>query len=133
MFDMTKVKGDCFQIIGVDVFIDSQLKAWVLEVNDSPSLNINFNKEGGKGEGLITLPSEVDKHIKTLIVGEALKMMLKHKKSERYSLENYKCWLRLQTQEFSLSHFLKGAKLFQSLGHCEHITCSKFSKLGKKL
>jgi len=73
---MSKAKGDCFQIIGVDVFIDSDLKAWVLEINDSPSLNINLCKEGGKGEGLIKLDSEVDKHIKTKIVGTALKMLV---------------------------------------------------------
>jgi hypothetical protein len=94
-------------------------------------LNINLNKEGGKGEGLITLPSEVDKHIKTSIVSAALKMMLKHKKkAERWDLTSYKCWKRLQTNEV-LIEFLCAAKLFQSLAHSEHITCSKFSKLGK--
>ena len=51
---MSTAKGDCFQIIGVDVFIDKNLKPWVLEINDHPSMNINFNKEGGVGEGLIT-------------------------------------------------------------------------------
>ena len=29
-------------------------------------MNINLNKEGGKGEGLLTYKSEVDKYIKTL-------------------------------------------------------------------
>ena len=76
---MAKAKGDCYQIIGVDVFIDAKLKAWVLEVNDNPSLNINLNKEGGKGQGLITLPSEVDKYIKTRIVGSTIKMLMKTK------------------------------------------------------
>ena len=77
--DMEVAKGDCFQIIGIDVFIDKKLDAWVLEINDSPSLNINLNKEGGKGEGLITIPSEVDRYIKTKTVGSAINLMLKTK------------------------------------------------------
>ena len=43
-------------------------------------MNINFNKEGGKGEGLITQPSEVDKYIKTRILFQAFKLMLKNTK-----------------------------------------------------
>ncbi len=39
-------KGDCFQILGFDIFIDGDLKAWVLEINDHPSLNILLTKEG---------------------------------------------------------------------------------------
>lgn len=37
---MNTAKGDCFQIIGLDIFIDNDLKAWILEINSSPSLNI---------------------------------------------------------------------------------------------
>jgi D-alanine-D-alanine ligase-like ATP-grasp enzyme len=73
---METAKGDLFQIIGVDVFIDKNLKPWVLEINDSPSMNINLNKEGGKGEGLITLKSEVDKYIKTRVLYQTFKLML---------------------------------------------------------
>lgn len=36
--DLANAKGDCYQVIGIDVFIDRGLKAWVLEINDSPSL-----------------------------------------------------------------------------------------------
>jgi hypothetical protein len=31
--------------LGIDVLIDENLKAWALEVNGSPSLNIFFEKE----------------------------------------------------------------------------------------
>lgn len=65
---MSQAKGDCFQIIGVDVFIDNDLKPWVLEVNDSPSMNINICKEGGVGQGLIKEASEVDRYIKSRIL-----------------------------------------------------------------
>ena len=33
-------RGDCFQILGFDIFIDKDLKPWVLEINDHPSMNI---------------------------------------------------------------------------------------------
>ena len=34
-----------FQILGFDLMLDKNLKAWVLEVNDHPSLNIYFSTE----------------------------------------------------------------------------------------
>ena len=36
-------QGKPFQILGLDLLIDAELKAWVLEINDHPSLNIYFN------------------------------------------------------------------------------------------
>ena len=40
-----EVKGKPFQILGFDLLIDQKLKAWILEINDHPSLNIYFEKE----------------------------------------------------------------------------------------
>ena len=37
--------GKPFQILGFDLIVDNKLKAWILEVNDHPSLNIYFDKE----------------------------------------------------------------------------------------
>ena len=37
------MKGRPFQIIGFDLLIDKNLKAWLLEINTSPSLNIYFD------------------------------------------------------------------------------------------
>jgi hypothetical protein len=38
-----EITGKPFQILGFDLLLDSNLKAWVLEVNDHPSLNIYFD------------------------------------------------------------------------------------------
>ena len=59
--------------MGFDIFIDKELKAWVLEINDHPSLNILMSKEGPTG--LIKEPSEVDRYIKVKVVGDAIKLM----------------------------------------------------------
>ena len=72
---MSKAQGDCFQILGFDVFIDHKMKAWLFEINDHPSLNINIEKEGEKG--LIKEPSEIDKFIKMKVLGEAIQLMKK--------------------------------------------------------
>ena len=59
------------------MFIDSDMKAWLFEINDHPSLNINLEKEGDKG--LIKELSEVDKYIKMKVLGEGLQLMYKNK------------------------------------------------------
>ena len=89
-----EAQGSCFQVLGFDVFIDSKLKAWVLEINDHPSLNIMLCLEGEKG--LIKEPSEVDKYIKVKVIGDAIKLMRKYSTAEaRSEVEAYRCWHRL--------------------------------------
>jgi hypothetical protein len=78
--------------LGFDVFIDSNLKAWIFEINDHPSLNINLEKEGEKG--LIKELSEIDKYIKMKIVGEAMKFM-KRSNIDRANVDSYKGYHRI--------------------------------------
>jgi tubulin polyglutamylase TTLL7 len=47
--DFSTVKGDCFQVLGFDIFIDRGLKPWIIEVNDHPSLNIMGCYESEEG------------------------------------------------------------------------------------
>ena len=57
------------------MFVDANLKSWIFEINDHPSLNINLEKEGDKG--LIKEVSEIDKYIKMKVLGDAIKLMKK--------------------------------------------------------
>lgn len=45
--NQTDVAGKPFQILGFDLLIDNKLKAWILEINDHPSLNIYFDSSAG--------------------------------------------------------------------------------------
>ena len=94
--DFKNAQGDCFQILGFDIFLDSNLKAWLFEINDHPSLNINLEKEGQKG--LIKEVSEIDKYIKTKILGEAIGLM-KKKSIKRSEIEQYKGYIRILPDE----------------------------------
>ena len=62
--------------MGFDIFIDNDLKVWILEINDHPSLNIMLSKEGPSGP---KEPSEVDRYIKMKVVGDAIQLMDKYK------------------------------------------------------
>ena len=70
----------------------------MLEINDTPSFNINLNKEGPTG--LIKLPSEVDRFIKTTVVGDGIKLMRSKKfKPDRGLIDQHGCWKRILPQE----------------------------------
>lgn len=129
---MSNAQGDCFQILGFDVFIDHKLKAWIFEINDHPSLNINLEKEGQKG--LIKEVSEIDKYIKMKIVGEAIKLM-KKKDVERSEIESYKGYHRIlpSTQFQGYESFYNAKKIFDYLIGKKggQMTMSKFSKISK--
>lgn len=52
----TKHKSTCFEVYGFDVLVDSDLKAWILEVNVCPSFSSS---------------SKLDKKIKTMMLSDA--------------------------------------------------------------
>jgi hypothetical protein len=73
--------------------IDSNLKAWVIEVNNHPSMNIYLCQEGPKG--LIKEISEIDKFIKMKVAGDAMKLMKNKKKSQRHEVDEYRSYTRI--------------------------------------
>ena len=40
-----KDNGKCFHVLGFDILLDSELKPWLLEINNNPSLNIHHEDE----------------------------------------------------------------------------------------
>jgi tubulin polyglutamylase TTLL4 len=56
----TKHRNTCFELFGFDILLDSKLKAWLLEVNISPSLSSS---------------SPLDKKIKTVLICDTLNLV----------------------------------------------------------
>lgn len=63
-----------FQILGLDVLVDENLNAWLLEVNANPSLNVYTDKELPNGDIEQTL-SELDKFVKTNLLSDVIKVV----------------------------------------------------------
>lgn len=57
----------CFQILGFDIFLDNKLKPYLLEVNHTPSF---------------TTDTPLDLHVKKAVIGDALRMLGMHRRSE---------------------------------------------------
>ena len=63
-----------FQILGLDILIDENFNAWLMEVNANPSLNVYNDKELPNGDIEQTL-SELDKYVKTNLLADCLKIV----------------------------------------------------------
>jgi 5'(3')-deoxyribonucleotidase len=60
--------------LGLDILIDENLNAWLLEVNANPSLNVYTDKELPNGDIEQTL-SELDKYVKTNCLSDVVKIV----------------------------------------------------------
>ena len=68
----------CFELLGFDIFLDSDLKPWILEVNHSPSFSTD---------------TPLDFKIKKNLIGDTIKLLnLSYKKKFKYK--------KLKTLEF---------------------------------
>jgi tubulin polyglutamylase TTLL6/13 len=60
----------CFQILGFDIMLDSTLKPWLLEVNQSPSFKTD---------------SQLDSRIKSALIHDTLKLLnVSYRRKQRY-------------------------------------------------
>ena len=73
----------CFQILGVDIFIDRRAKPWLIEVNQSPSFATD---------------SQLDKRVKMGVLKDAIKILcLSEKRKQKYlQVEKIEMQQRLQ-------------------------------------
>jgi hypothetical protein len=79
-----KLKGKPFQILGLDVLIDDKMKAWVLEINHNPSLDIYFDTafmQHNKNRTDADI-CPVDLHVKSRVVKDTIILASKKDLSE---------------------------------------------------
>lgn len=126
-----------FHILGADVIFDKDCQPWLLELNSHPSMAITC-LDAEKKEKMI---SPVDLHVKSMVMGHAVKLCLKSKYSiEKY--EEYDSYTQVYSPEFdknfmkdldvvenffSLFLVLAGQKFYPQL------TLAKFLKMSKIL
>ena len=68
--------GRMYQVYGFDIMLDAKGKAWVLEINDHPSMNIVACKTDDKKCDHAECPiSEVDKYVKSSLQSSIINMM----------------------------------------------------------
>jgi len=67
-------KSRSFQILGFDILIDSDMHAWLVEINANPSLNVYVDTPLPNGDIEQNL-SEVDKYVKTTLVSDTLRIV----------------------------------------------------------
>ncbi|KEP60136.1 UNVERIFIED_CONTAM: Tubulin-tyrosine ligase family protein [Hammondia hammondi] len=71
IYRQTTPRSRCFQIIGLDILLDSNCKAWLLEVNGNPSLRSDYEYQTTAGF-ISTAESLLDRRIKEPLISEAL-------------------------------------------------------------
>jgi len=132
-------KWKCFQILGFDVLVDKNMKAWLLEINAHPSLNINYEVNMPDG-GFISKLSTVDLFIKEQVVIDAIALgILPIEKQilipKGETFRSYKLILA-EDMENSTEFQTICTKLFQIFSHlsgCKFtgtLTSGQFVKLG---
>ncbi|XP_071499177.1 tubulin polyglutamylase TTLL11-like [Diadema antillarum] len=76
-----RMNPSCFQILGFDVLLASNLQPILLEVNANPSLRLDFENHLPNGS-VELLPSPVDEEIKIPLVTDVLRLMRPGKMSK---------------------------------------------------
>ena len=92
--------GRPFNVLGLDVLIDSNLKPWVIEVNHNPSLSIYFDDEAGMVHKRYTDEdiNQTDLYVNSQVVQDTIKLV-KKSRSAIAELETFKSLTRIQPVE----------------------------------
>lgn len=122
----------CFQIFGFDILIDKKLKAWLLEVNANPSLNMYLDKELPNGDLERTL-CDLDKYLKSMVMQDAINIV-----KSKTSPDVLGCFEKIlpTTDSFYDQFYIweEARKIFEKLGGVkspEFISSSQFQRLSK--
>ena len=69
--------GSCYQIFGFDIMLDSNAKAWLLEINDHPSMNpyVCITEERGCKHENCPI-SIVDMHVKKKVQLDTMDLLV---------------------------------------------------------
>jgi len=82
-------KGKPYYLIGMDILIDENLKAWMLEINDRPSFSVVCCQEPSASCAHEACPiSRVDLYVKQMVVTDTLNLMLKSRKGKINDFED---------------------------------------------
>ena len=128
--ELGKIKW--FQLIGIDILLDSNSKAWLMEINANPSMNMFLEKFNEDGEYERTL-WELDKYLKWLVIEDAIKIVKAKKPLEEFGIyqpilpSNDELEARYYIWDTVREIFNKLAGVKKS----ETITASQFQKLGR--
>mmetsp|Transcript_32989 Transcript_32989/g.58010 ORF Transcript_32989/g.58010 Transcript_32989/m.58010 type:complete len:501 (+) Transcript_32989:2162-3664(+) len=119
-----------FHIIGFDVLIDAELKPWLLEINNHPSLSIDFESEHSCGPELMER-SLVDEHIKTIAVKGAILIARKsvERQTQLGTFQNYTRILPMGCNYDTEIHFL--GRLWRLFDYLSGVRGSKFVTSGR--
>ena len=120
----------CFQIFGFDILVDSKLKAWLLEVNANPSMNMYLDKELPNGDLERTL-CYLDKHLKSMVMQDAVNIV-----KSKTSPDSYGCFEKIHLNSYYDQFYIweDARKIFERLGGIkspEFISSSQFQRLSK--
>jgi len=127
--DIENIK--CFQIIGIDIMLDEDCNAWLMEINANPSMNMYLEKQniyGGKEKIL----SELDKHLKTTILQDAFHIV---RSKEIMGYGWFEQILPVEDKSFNRFYIWEEVRqIFHKLGGIkqpDQLTASQFCKLGR--
>ena len=140
-FSNQEKSAKAFHVLGIDVLLDTNMKPWLLEINDNPSQNITFDpedfmKHNHKQKAMI---SPIDRYVKVKVLGDLVGLLWNFKKDkiQRGDVEGYRSWEliiseKLEKTEFgAVNEFENLLRMYTSLcggKFCDKLTSTKFAK-----